>query len=108
MQVSQVNNTAYNQNFNGMFIYAEHKWNPKFLKEFKEHPEIKKLTELFEKEGTDIDAHYSKCVEYPKDCALIFDMNEVSLNGDNLICKIKDLKNFSAIDAYNKYMGIAK
>ena len=108
MRVSQINNTTNNCNFNGMLIFAERKWNPKFLKEFKENSEIKKLTELFEKEGTDIDAHYSKYIDYPRDCAMIFDMNEVSLNGNNLICKITDLKNFSAIDTYNKYMGIAK
>lgn len=102
MKVSQINNYG-NCNFKLMYKFQEKLWNPDFLKRFDSNPEIKKLTDLFSKDSIDLDAHYSK---YPTKSVYIFDMNEVSIKGNNLVCIINDLNKFSAEEAYKKYMGL--
>ncbi len=102
MQVSQINNSGNNYSFKSVKFFEMKKWNPELMKKIEQHPEIQKLAGLFNKEKTDIEVHRS----LPEGVLYIYDMNELSPKGNNLICTIEDLNKFSAEEAYKKYMGV--
>ena len=103
MQVSQINNYGNHYSFKSVEFFEPKKWNQELLNKIKQHTEIQKLADLFfNKEKTDIEVHRS----LPEGVLYIYDMNELSPKGNNLICTIKDLNKFSAEEAYKKYMGV--